>query len=75
MQTSIRVSRANRDVLAHIATTECAGGSLDDALGALIFEHQAALALARLAGNPEAMAGYRAEAAALSETDVPVREW
>jgi len=75
MQTSIRVSCANRDMLADIAATECAGGSLDAALSALLFEHRTALALARLARDPQAMAGWRAEGAELAETDAQVHAW
>ena len=40
MQTSIRVTAANRDALARIAERELGGVSLDEALRVVLFEHQ-----------------------------------
>lgn len=74
MQTSMRVTRANRDALARIAATELGGVSLDEALRVLLFEHQSRVALARLAENHDASQSYLLEAAELAEADVAVQE-
>lgn len=72
MQTSMRVTAANRDALARIAATELGGVSLDEALAVVLFEHQSRVALARLAADPEAVGSYLAESAELAEVDVAV---
>lgn len=72
MQTSMRVTAANRDALARIAATELGGVSLDEALAVVLFEHQSRVALARLAADPEAAGAYLAESAELAEVDVAV---
>lgn len=73
--TSIRVAPDNRDALAHIARDELGGVSLDEALRVLLFQHQTVVALNHLAEDPQALAGYRAEAQELAETDVAVQDW
>lgn len=75
MQTTVRVSKENRDSLARIAEQELGGVSLDEALRVVLFEHETATALARLAADPEAMADYRDEAEEIAEADVEVRDW
>lgn len=75
MQTTVRVSVANRDALADIARSELGGVSLDEALRVVLFEHRTAAALARLAADPEKLADYRAEAASLTDADASVAEW
>jgi hypothetical protein len=72
MQTSIRVTAANRDALARIAEDELGGASLDEALRVVLFEHQTRVALARLASNPEMADDYLSEATGLAEVDVTV---
>ncbi len=72
MQTSMRVSVANRDALARVAAAELGGVSLDEALRVVLFEHQSRVALARLAADPAAAGSYLAESAALAEVDVAV---
>lgn len=74
MQTSMRITQANRDALARIAASELGGVSLDEALRVLLFEHQSRVALARLADDPDACRSYLVEAAELAEADVAVRE-
>lgn len=74
MQTSIRVSPENRDVLARIAATELGGVTLDEALRVVLFEHQSRNALTRLAADPGASGSYLAESAGLAEVDVAVGE-
>jgi hypothetical protein len=74
MQTTIRVSAANRDALARIAENELGGVSLDDALRTVLFQHETAVALARLAADPEMAADYLNEARDLAEIDVAVRD-
>ncbi|MGL4177590.1 MAG: hypothetical protein ACRCSN_16110 [Dermatophilaceae bacterium] len=74
MQTTVRVSRDSRDALARIANEELGGSSLEEALRVLLFEHESRVALARLAADPDAAASYVAEAAALADADVAVRE-
>jgi len=74
MQTSMRVSPANRDALAKIAATELGGASLDEALRVLVFEHQSRVGLTRLAADPDAWRQYQAESATLAEVDADVRE-
>lgn len=71
--TSMRVSTENRDALQRIAR-EMGAPTMDDALKVLMFEHDTLLAYARLATNPKELADYRAETAALAETDVEVAE-
>lgn len=73
MQTSMRVSAANRDALARIASDELGGVSLDEALRIVLFEHQTQAALARLAADPDLAAGYAAEAADL-DVDTEIAE-
>lgn len=72
MQTSIRVTTANRDALARIAEHELGGTSLDEALRVVLFEHQTRVALARLADNPAMADDYLSEATGLAEVDVAV---
>jgi hypothetical protein len=72
MQTSIRVTVANRDALARIAEDELGGVSLDEALRVVLFEHQTRAALARLASDPDLAGDYLAEATGLAEVDVTV---
>lgn len=74
MQTSMRVTAENRDVLARIAATELGGVSLDEALRVVLFEHLSRTALTRLAADPAAADCYLAESAQLAEVDVAVRE-
>ncbi len=74
MQTSMRVTRENRDALARIAAGELGGVSLDEALRVVLFEHQSRVALARLAADPEASGSYLVESSRLAEVDVAVRE-
>lgn len=74
MQTSMRVTAANRDALARIAATELGGVSLDEALRIVLFEHETRAALAKLAADPVGQAGYLREAAELAEADVAVDE-
>lgn len=74
MQTSMRISHENRDRLARIANDELGGVSMDEAVRILIFEHQARIALARLATDPEAAESYLRESRALAGADVEVRE-
>jgi hypothetical protein len=74
MKTSMRVAVENRDALARIAATELGGVSLDEALRIVLFEHESRAALARLAADPDAHAGYLREAADLAEIDPGVVE-
>lgn len=74
MQTSMRIAQENRDRLARIAETELHGGSLDDALSMLLFEHESRRALARLAADPEMADDYLRESTELAEVDVEVTE-
>jgi hypothetical protein len=72
----MRVSVPTRDALARVAEDELGGVSLDEALRIVLFEHQTATALARLAADPAALDEYRAEAAELADADVAVvEEW
>ena len=76
MHTTMRVSVPTRDALARVAEVELGGVSLDEALRIVLFEHQTATALARLAADPNALDEYRAEAAELADADVAVvEEW
>jgi hypothetical protein len=75
MHTSMRISVPTRDALAKVAEDELGGVSLDEALQVVLFEHQTATALARLAAEPDALDDYRAEAAALAEVDVDGIDW
>lgn len=75
MHTSMRVSVPARDELARVAEDELGGVSLDEALQIVLFEHRTATALARLAADPQALDGYRAEAGELADVDVEVSEW
>ncbi len=74
MKTSMRVDAGNRDALARIAAGELGGVSLDEALRIVLFEHQTRVALARLAADPDAHAGYLREAAELAEVDISIAE-
>lgn len=74
MQTSMRVTRENRDALARIAATELGGVSLDDALRVLLFEHLSRVAVARLTADASANDSYLAESAQLADVDVAVKE-
>ena len=40
MRASVRISEANRDRLARVASDELGGATLDDALGVLLYEHE-----------------------------------
>lgn len=68
----MRVSVEARDALARIAADEMGGVSLDEALRVILFQHQAAVAVARLEADPEALADYRREAQEWAELDVRV---
>lgn len=68
----MRVTSANRDALARIATDELGGVSLDEALGVVLFEHESRVALTRLANDAEAMASYQSESEGLADVDVDV---
>lgn len=72
--TTIRVTRENRDALAHLAESEYRCTTLDEALRALLFEHESRAAMARLAADPEALREYQEEARQLAEVDVEIRE-
>ncbi|HVX44075.1 MAG TPA: hypothetical protein VHC49_09310 [Mycobacteriales bacterium] len=74
MQTSMRVTRENRDALARIATDELGGVSMDEALRILLFEHRTRVALTRLAADPDAAESYLAESAEIAQADPQVRE-
>lgn len=74
MQTSMRVARESRDILARIANEEMNGASLDEALRVVLFEHESRQALARLAADPEAAESYLAESQRLAEVDTGVKE-
>jgi hypothetical protein len=74
MQTSIRVTRQNRDALARIAAEELGGVSMDEALQIVLFEHQSRAALARLARDQDAADSYLRESAQLAEIDTQVAE-
>ncbi|MFK4091091.1 hypothetical protein ACI2LF_43700 [Kribbella sp. NPDC020789] len=75
MQTTMRVSVPTRDALARVAEDDLGGVSMDEALQIVLFEHQTARALARLAADPEALSEYRAEAESLESVDVEIAEW
>jgi len=75
MQTTMRVSTPNRDALARIAERELGGVSLDEALRIVLFERETAVALARLAADPDAVAEYAGEARSLAEANSAVLEW
>jgi hypothetical protein len=75
MQTTMRVSGETRDALARIAENDLGGVSLDEALRIVLFEYQTSVALMRLSADPEALAEYRDEAAAVADVDVTVSEW
>lgn len=74
MQTTMRVSTTTRDTLARIAQDEMGGVSLDEALRTVLFQHETAVALRRLAADPEMAEDYFNEAQALAEVDVEVNE-
>ena len=74
MQTSMRVTAANRDALARIAATELGGVSLDEALRVVLFDYRSRAALARLAADPDAADSYLAESAQLAEVDIAVED-
>lgn len=74
MQTSMRVTTGNRDALARIAAEELGGGSMDEALRIVLFEHQSRNALARLARDQDAASGYLRESAQIAEIDTQVAE-
>ncbi|QSB04960.1 hypothetical protein [Natronoglycomyces albus] len=71
-ETTIRVTKKNRDALASIAQTELGGASLDEALRSVIFEHQTRAAFARM--NASQLADYQAEAQQLADIDPQVTE-
>jgi ribosomal protein L12E/L44/L45/RPP1/RPP2 len=70
MQTTLRVSVEARDTLARIAADELGGVSLDEALRIVLFHYQAAVAIARVEADPEALADYRREAQEWAELEV-----
>ena len=72
-RTTIAVESATRDRLAGRAKA-MGGVSLDEALQALLFEHECAEALTRLDADPAQLQKYRAEAQAWAELDVRVVE-
>lgn len=72
-RTTIAVESATRDRLAGRAKA-MGGVSLDEALQALLFEHECAEALARLDADPAQLRDYREQARAWAELDVPVTE-
>jgi len=74
MQTSMRVTAANRDALARIAAAELNGATLDEALRVVLFEHECRAAVARLGADQDAADSYAGEAGLLADVDVPVRE-
>lgn len=74
MQTSMRVAQENRDRLSQIAESELNGGTLDEALSVLLFEHESRQALKRLAADPEMTDDYLVESRELAEVDVEVAE-
>jgi hypothetical protein len=72
--TTIRVSKSTRDQLAVLADSEFRVGTLDEALRALLFEHETRAAFARLASDPAGLKEYQDEAYELAEVDVEVSE-
>lgn len=74
MQTSMRVTRENRDALARIAADELGGVSMDEALQIVLFERQSRAALARLARDRDAADAYLLEGAQLAEIDTEISE-
>lgn len=70
MHTSMRVSIDVRDKLAKIANEDFGGVSLDAALSELVFEHESAVALARLEADPQALADYQRESRQWTEVGV-----
>ncbi|MPY83841.1 MAG: hypothetical protein GEV00_11085 [Actinophytocola sp.] len=67
MQSTVRVSRQNRDRLARIAETELNGASLDETVSVLLFEYESRRGLA-------VRDDYLAEGQELAEVDVEVRD-
>ena len=53
MRASVRISQANRDRLARVASDELGGATLDEALGVLLLEHESGHAMVRLAADPD----------------------
>lgn len=72
-RTTIAVETATRDRLAGRAKA-MGGVSLDEALRALLFEHECAEAFARLDADPEQLESYRREAQAWAELDIQIVE-
>lgn len=72
MQTSMRITRRNRDALARIAERDFGGTSLDDAVARLAFEHESFAALARL--SDDQLRDYADEHRRLAEADIAVDE-
>lgn len=70
----MKVSPSTRDALAAIASKELGGVSLDDALQRLLTEHRYHADIARLQADPDDLAEYQAEALALAEVDIEVRD-
>lgn len=70
MQTSVRVSAVNRDGLAQVA--QQVGGSMDEAVRVLLFEHASLAAIARLEANPRMLTDYQDEAHNWAELDTAV---
>ena len=70
MHTSMRVSVETRDRLAKIANEDLGGVSLDAALREVVFEHESAVALARLEADPQALAEYQRESHRLAEMGI-----
>ncbi|MGH3433712.1 MAG: hypothetical protein ACRDQB_12840, partial [Thermocrispum sp.] len=60
------------DRLARIAESELNGGTLDEALSVLLFEHESRQALKRLAADPEMAEDYLVESRELADIDIEV---
>ena len=71
MQSTVRISRQNRDRLARIAETELNGASLDEVVSVLLFEHESRRGLT---ADPAVRDDYLAEGQELAEIDVEVRD-
>ena len=72
MQTSLRVSAETRDRLARVAAEDMGGSSIEEALRALLFEHESMKAIARLEADRPALADYQREAHEWAELDTAV---
>ena len=53
MRANVRISQANRDRLARVASDELGGATLDDALGVLLCEHESRRTAGRPAMDPD----------------------